>query len=135
MKAVRLDDEGLLSSPMQEFGGNTVGETERFQVQFLLNDRRANIAYESFPPGSTVNWAFWHDEVHIITGGTAKVTYTLPPNHRKQVTKTFSKGDAYLIPNGTRARFEVEPGDPYLHACIIMPRFTYSPEELSETYE
>ena len=82
---------------------------ERFKVQFLVNDRRGTLAYEAFAAGSTVNWAFWHDEVHVITGGEAKVT-SAPPNHRKQVTKTFRKGDTYLIPNGTRARFEVTAG-------------------------
>jgi hypothetical protein len=135
MIAARLDDAGLLSSAVHEFGGPVVGSTEKFQVQFLLNDPRATIAYESFEASSTVNWAFWHDEVPIITGGTAQVTYTLAPNHKKQVTKTFTKGHAYLIPNGTRARFEVEADGPYLHVCVIMPRFGYSREELTDTYE
>lgn len=134
MKAVRLDDQSLLASEPQVFGGPEVGSKETFQVQFLLNDRRANIAYESFDAGSTVNWAFWHDEVHIITRGSARVTYTLPPNHRLQVTKVFTQGDAYLIPDGTRARFEIEPGTPYLHICVIMPRFTYEQAELTDSY-
>jgi mannose-6-phosphate isomerase-like protein (cupin superfamily) len=131
---VRLDDESLLASEPHVFGGPTVGSKETFQVQFLLNDRRANIAYESFGAGSTVNWAFWHDEVHIITGGTARVTYTLPPNHRLEVTKEFTQGDAYLIPNGTRARFEVASEAPYLHVCVIMPRFVYDRAELTDSY-
>ena len=134
MKAVRLDEEALLSSPPQVFGGPIVGQSERFQVQFLLNDRRATLALESFAPRSTVNWSFWHDEVHHVTRGTATATYTLPPNHRKQVTKTFRAGDAYLIPNGTRVRFEI--GDePYVHFCVIMPRFPYDQDERNDTYE
>ena len=100
----------------------------------LVNDRRATLAYEAFAAGSTVNWAFWHDEVHVITGGEAKVTYTLGPNHRKQVTKTFRKGDTYLIPNGARVRFEVAPGAPYLHVCVIMPRFEFSKDERLDNY-
>jgi mannose-6-phosphate isomerase-like protein (cupin superfamily) len=134
MIAARLDDEKLLASEDQVFGGNVVGMQERFKVQFLVNDRRATLAYEAFAAGSTVNWAFWHDEVHVITGGEAKVTYTLPPNHRKQVTKTFRKGDTYLIPNGTRARFEITPAGPYLHVCVIMPRFEYSKDERLDQY-
>src|SRR3990170_2213695 len=106
MKAVRLDEAALLASEPQVFGGPIVGQTERFQVQFLLNDPRGTLALESFAPNSTVNWAFWHDEVHYITRGSAIITYTLAPNHRKQVTRTFTAGDAYLIPTGGEG-----PGD------------------------
>lgn len=134
MYGARLDDEKLLASEELTFGGPVVGTEERFKVQFLVNDRRGTLAYESFAPGSTVNWAFWHDEVHVIMGGTAKCTYTLGPNHRKQVTKTFTKGDTYLIPNGARVRFEVVSDDPYLHVCVIMPRFEFSKDERLDNY-
>ena len=134
MIATRLDDEKLLASEEQVFGGPIVGTQERMKVQFLVNDRRACLGYESFAPGATVNWAFWHDEVHYITRGTAKATYTLAPNHRKIITKTFTKGDAYLIPNGARVRFEVGPDEPYLHFCVIMPRFEYSKDERIDNY-
>jgi mannose-6-phosphate isomerase-like protein (cupin superfamily) len=134
MIGARLDDESLLASEDLVFGGPLVGSEERFKVQFLVNDRRATLAYEAFAAGSTVNWAFWHDEVHVITRGEAKVTYTLGPNHRKQVTKTFRKGDTYLIPNGARVRFEVAPGAPYLHVCVIMPRFEFSKDERLDAY-
>jgi len=134
MKEVRLDEKALLASDLLEFGGPLVGEIERFQVNFLLNDHRATLAHESFPANSTVNWAFWHDEVHLVTRGRAVVVYTLAPNHRKQVTKTFETGHAYLIPNGARVRFEI--GDePYVHFCVIMPRFEYSKDERYDTYE
>jgi len=134
MKVVRLDEESLLASEPQTFGGPTVGETEQFQVQFLLNDRRATLALEAFAANSTVNWAFWHDEVHYITRGTATAEYTLGPNHIKRVTKTFTAGDAYLIPNGARVRFEI--GDePYVHFCVIMPRFEYDRDERNDSYE
>lgn len=133
MIGARLDDEGLLASKELVFGGCTVGTEERFKVQFLVNDRRATLAYEAFEAHSTVNWAFWHDEVHVIMRGEAKVTYTLAPNHRKQVTKTFRKGDTYLIPNGARVRFEIG-AEPYLHVCVIMPRFEYSKDERLDNY-
>lgn len=133
MKHAHLDTERLLGSEIQTFGGSRVGDEERFQVEFAINDHRATIAHEAFLANSTVHWAFWHDEVHIITGGTADVTYTLPPNHRKQVKKTFRAGDAYLIPDGARVRFDI--GDePYVHICVIMPRFTYTRDERSDTY-
>jgi len=134
MYGATLDDDALEASEEQIFGGPTVGSEERFKVQFILNDRRATIAYESFAPNSTVNWAFWHDEVHVITKGEARVTYTLGPNHRKQVTKTFKAGDTYLIPNGARARFEVVSDEPYLHVCVIMPRFEFSRDERLDEY-
>ena len=134
MIGAKLDDEALLASEELEFGGPVVGTTERFKVRFLVNDPRATLGYESFAPHSEVNWSFWHDEVHVITRGTAEVTYTLGPNHRKQVTKTFTAGDTYLIPNGTRARFRVTSDEPYLHVCVIMPRFEYSKDERTDKY-
>jgi hypothetical protein len=130
-----LDDQALLDSEELVFGGPVVGSEERFKVRWLVNDRRGSIAYESFAPGSTVNWAFWHDEVHVIMGGEAEIAYTLAPNHRKQVRRTFRKGDTYLITNGARLRFRVISDDPYLHVCVIMPRFEYSKDERLDTYE
>jgi mannose-6-phosphate isomerase-like protein (cupin superfamily) len=133
MKSARLDEQGLLDSEVRTFGGPRVGDEERFQVEFVLNDHRATIAHEAFLPGTTVNWAFWHDEVHIVTRGKAEVTYTLAPNHRKLVRKTLQAGDSYLIPDGARVRFEI--GDePYVHICVIMPRFEYSKDERTDTY-
>jgi mannose-6-phosphate isomerase-like protein (cupin superfamily) len=117
MIGASLSDEKLLAPEDLVFGGPTVGSEKRVKGQFLVNDRGATLAYEAFAAGSTVNWAFWHDEVHVITRGEAKVTYTLGPNHRKQVTKTFRKGDTYLIPNGARVRFEIGPDEPYL-SCL-----------------
>lgn len=129
MIGARLDAEALLQSPMESFGGPLVGTEERFQVQWLVNDRRASIAYEAFPGKSTVNWAFWHDEVHVITGGEAEVTYTIAPNHRQVRTATFGPGAVYLIPSGARARFDIVSDEPYLHICLIMPRFELSKDE------
>jgi mannose-6-phosphate isomerase-like protein (cupin superfamily) len=134
MYGAHLDEKKLLESEDLVFGGPVVGTEERFKTQFLVNDRRGTLAYEAFAAGSTVNWAFWHDEVHVIMGGEAKCTYTLGPNHRKQVTKTFRKGDTYVIPNGARVRFEVSPDGPYLHVCIIMPRFEFSKDERLDSY-
>jgi len=133
MNNVRLDEEALLSSEVRAFGGPRVGDEERFLVEFVVNDPRGVIAHEAFLPNTVVNWAFWHDEVHIVTRGKAEVTYTLGPNHRKQVTKTFQTGDTYVIPDGARVRFEI--GDePYVHICVIMPRFEYSKDERMDSY-
>ncbi|HEX2154608.1 MAG TPA: hypothetical protein VHL52_11590 [Acidimicrobiia bacterium] len=134
MIAAHLDEKRLLESAVRTFGGSRIGDKESFQVEFVVNDARAAIAHEAFPPGTTVNWAFWHDEVHIVTRGSAVVTYTLAPNHRKEVTKTFRAGDTYVIPDGARVRFEI--GDePYVHVCVIMPRFEYTKDERSDSYE
>ena len=134
MKDARLDQEQLLASNALRFGGPRVGDEETFQVQFLVNDPRGVIAHEAFLPNTVVNWAFWHDEVHVVTRGRAEVTYTLGPNHRKQVRKSFAAGDTYLIPDGARVRFEI--GDePYVHVCVIMPRFEYTKDERANTYQ
>ncbi len=135
MKVTRLDEESLLGSEPQVFGGPVVGQEEKFQVQFLVNDARGAIAFEAFPAGSTVDWAFWHDEVHVVTRGRAEVTYTLAPNHRKQVKRTVEAGQAYLIPDGARLRFDVDEGEPYVHVCVIMPRFDYTKDERTDSYE
>lgn len=124
-----LDEVGEL-----EFGGPVVGEKERFRVKFLVNDRAGSIAIEDFPPGRETRWAFWHDEVHVVLDGEAEISYTLPPNHRKVVTRTARKGDAYLIVNGTRTTFRVTSEAPYLHACIIMPRYQFDKWLLREEY-
>jgi len=134
MISCRLDAEKLLGGPLEAFGGPEVGSKEQFKVQFLVNDPRGIIANEAFLPGTTVRWAFWQDEVHVIQGGEAEVSFTLPPNHHKVVTKIFRKGDAYLILNGTRATFKVAPGEPYLHVCIMMPRMEYARWQLKGEY-
>jgi mannose-6-phosphate isomerase-like protein (cupin superfamily) len=134
MKEARLDQEELLASAPLRFGGPRVGDEEEFKVQFVINEPRGTIAHEAFLPDTVVNWAFWHDEVHVVTRGRADVTYTLGPNHRKQVKRTFEAGDTYLIPSGARVRFEI--GDePYVHVCVIMPRFEYTKEERHDTYQ
>ena len=134
MKEARLDAEMLLASSPLRFGGPRVGDEEVFQVQFLVNDPRGTIAHEAFLPDSVVNWAFWHDEVHVVTRGRADVTYTLGPNHRKQVKTAFEAGDTYLIPSGARVRFEIGH-EPYVHVCVIMPRFEYTRDERHDSYE
>jgi mannose-6-phosphate isomerase-like protein (cupin superfamily) len=134
MKAARLDEAALLASEPKVFGGSRVGEEETFQVEFLVNDPRGTIAFEAFPARSNINWAFWHDEVHVVTRGRAKVTYTLAPNHRKRVERSFQAGDTYLIPSGARVRFEIGE-EPYLHVCVIMPRYEYTREERHDTYD
>lgn len=135
MKFARLDEKALLDSEMQEFGGPVVGDVERFQVRFVVNDPRGAIAHEAFAAGSVVNWAFWHDEVHYVTRGEATVTYTLAPNHRKQVTRHCQAGDAYVIPDGARVRFEIGDDEPFVHVCVIMPRFEYPKEERTDSYQ
>ncbi|MDE1674874.1 hypothetical protein [Nocardia gipuzkoensis] len=135
MFSAKLDDDALLASPERVFGGPTVGTEERMRLQILVNDERGVIAYESFAPGDTVHWAFFHNETHVITRGEAEVTYTLGPNFRKQVTKIFRAGDTYLIPSGARVRWRVGPDEPYLHICTIMPRFHYTKDERIETYQ
>lgn len=117
-----------------ECGGSEVGKKEHFKVKFFVNDPAGSIALESFLPGATVNWAFWHDEVHVVLGGEAEVEYTLPPNHRKVCQARIGKGQAYLILAGTRTKFKIISREPYLHACVIMPRFHYEKRLLKEEY-
>lgn len=132
MISCKLDTEALLGKPLQSFGGPEVGTQEQFKVSFLVNDPKGIIAYEAFLPGTTVRWAFWHDEIHIIIGGEAEVEFTVAPNHGKIGTRKYAKGDAYLILNGTRATFRVTSPDPYLHVCVMMPRTEYARWQVKE---
>ncbi len=129
-----LDPGELDKVGEMEFGGPVVGEKERFRVKFLVNDRAGSIAIEDFPAGKETRWAFWHDEVHFVLDGEAEISYTLPPNHRKVVTRNTKKGDAYVIVNGTRATFRITSKTPYLHACVIMPRYNFDKWLLREEY-
>ena len=93
------------------------------RTQFLVNDPAGTIGLESFAPKDTVNWAFFHSEVHMVVRGEAEITYTLPPNHQNPKTITARAGMAYLILNGSRVRFRVTSTEPYVHACVMMPRY------------
>jgi mannose-6-phosphate isomerase-like protein (cupin superfamily) len=119
----QLDAEKLAASPEQVFGGPIIGTTARMRVDFAVNDPAGTIAFETFAPGDTVDWAFFHAETHVVLGGSADIEYTLPPNHKKIHTASAKAGTAYVIINGTRARFRVTSAEPYLHVCVIMPRY------------
>lgn len=135
MIVTHLDTERLLASPVREFGGSSPGQKERFQVEFLVNDPRGVVAYEAFEPGRATEWCFWHDEFHVCVGGEAEVELTLPPDHGEVLRQTIKTGDAVLILAGTRARFHVPDGAPYLHVCLIAPRYEYAGYLLKRDYE
>ncbi len=119
----QVDQKKLAAMPEQVFGGPVVGTQARMRVDFAVNDPAGTIAFETFAAGDTVDWAFFHSETHVVLGGEAEIEYTLPPNHGRIRTATARAGMAYLIINGTRARFRITSKEPYLHVCIIMPRY------------
>ncbi|MGD9763551.1 MAG: hypothetical protein AB7V27_07555 [Candidatus Binatia bacterium] len=119
----KVDPEKLAAQPEQVFGGPVVGTTSRMRVDFAINDPAGTIAFETFAPGDTVDWAFFHAETHYVVSGEAEIEYTLPPTHKRIHTATAGPGTAYLIINGTRARFRITSKEPYLHVCVIMPRY------------
>lgn len=135
MRPGRLDEEQLLGSEPDAYGGPQPGTTEHMHLDWIVNDPRATVCQEAFPPGAVVSWAFWHSEVHIVLKGEAEVTYTQAPNHRKVVTRTFGPGDTYLIPDGARLRTRVTSDEPYVHIGVIMPRVWHSKEERTDSYE
>jgi hypothetical protein len=133
MIVAQLDRDRLLELPLSEFGGASPGQKERFRVEFPINDPRGVIGWEAFEPNRATEWSFWHDEFHVCLGGSAEVELTLPPNHGEVLSQTIGTGDAVLILAGTRARFHV--GDePYVHVCLIAPRFEYAKYLLTEDY-
>tara|TARA_Y100000310_G_scaffold205596_1_gene205968 strand:+ start:11 stop:490 length:480 start_codon:yes stop_codon:yes gene_type:complete len=118
-----------------ELGGPIVGTVERFPFKALINTPQALVGIENFLPGSTIHWAFWHDEVQYILQGQAEITYTLVPNHNKVNKILVDKGQACLILSGTRATFKVLSEEPYTHLSVIMPRYNYDRWLLKEEYE
>ena len=108
-----------------KLGGPVVGTQEITKLGVLLNEPGAFVCLEDWPSGAESNWAFWHDEIHIILGGSADLSYTLPPNHTTVRQRSCREGDVYLIVNGSRAKWQVTSEDPYRHLCVIMPRYGY----------
>lgn len=124
--------EGL---EMPEWGGPIIGTTQQFIMKALVNVPQALIGIEDFMPGSTVNWAFWHDEFQYILRGEAEITYTLVPDHSKVNTVRIKAGQCYLILNGTRATFKVLSKEPYTHFWVNMPRYHYDRWILKQEYD
>ncbi|MBI3966451.1 MAG: hypothetical protein HY329_12535 [Chloroflexi bacterium] len=129
-----LDEDALAASVEYQFGGPIVGTKERMRTQFLVNNPEGTIAFESFAAGDTVNWSFFHAETHVVLRGEAEITYTLPPNHGKIKKATAKAGMAYVIINGTRAQFKITSSEPYVHVCVIMPRYHLEKYLLREEY-
>jgi mannose-6-phosphate isomerase-like protein (cupin superfamily) len=108
-----------------EIGSPIVGGKEKLKLKRLINDPAATVSLEDFLPGEELNWAFWHDEVHLVISGKAEIHYTLPPSHNRIRKKITGRGDTYLILNGSRVKFKVISREPYRHYCVIMPRYHY----------
>ena len=71
-------------------------------------------------------------ERQVDTGGKwITVSYGRPLKRGREL---FGTGDAYLIPDGARATFRIVSDEPYLHVCVIMPRFEFSKEERTDSY-
>ncbi len=135
MIVTHLDREELLDREPTVFGGMSPGSKESFRLSFPINDPHGVVCWEAFDAGRSTEWAFWHSEFHVCLGGSADVTYTLPPNHQDVLTTSIREGDAVLILAGTRARFDVPPGDPYVHVSLFQPRYEYAKYLLEKRYD
>ena len=122
----RLDSQKLERTPIVEFGGPSVS-TSAGPVRFttLVNVPEAWIGLEDFLPGTEHRWAYHYNEVQLVLGGKAEITYTLGADPNKVFQAVAQKGDTYLIPCGTRAIFKVVSDEPYRHYWVIMPRYHY----------
>jgi hypothetical protein len=127
-----IDDARRDGIPKWDLGGPIVGTSEITYLKVMLNEPQAFIALEDWPSGSESNWAFWHDEIHLVLDGEAEITYTLPPNHTKVQSRNCGKGSVYIILAGTRARWRVVSETPYSHMCFVMPRYEYDKRLLRE---
>jgi ethanolamine utilization protein EutQ (cupin superfamily) len=106
-----------------EFDDAATVETPRGNLHILpyISDEAAQVAYEHFEPKSTVVWQYWHDEVHYVIEGKAKITYALAPLFIVTGEITAEAGDVYLIPKGADLKFEIISDEPYRHLCVMMP--------------
>lgn len=134
MIITHLDTEKLLAEAPSEFGGNSPGSKESFRLQFLVNDPRGVVCWEAFDAGRATEWAFWHDEFHVCLSGAADVEFTLPPNHGEVLRAEIRPRDAVLIVAGTRARFHVPEGEPYVHVSLFQPQYQYAKYLLKRDY-
>ena len=134
MIITHLDTKELLKLEPTVFGGNSPGDKEQFRLCFPINDPQGVVCWEAFDAGRSTEWSFWHAEFHVCMSGSANVEYTLPPNHQEILKTTIRAGDAVLILDGTRARFDVPAEEPYVHVSLFQPRYEYSKYLLNQEY-
>ena len=87
----------------------------------FVQEPAGHITLEDFLPGTTFEWTFWHDEVHIVVKGKAEVEFYQPPLFQEKGTAVIEEGDAYLMHRGENIIFKVISEEPYRHLCVIMP--------------
>lgn len=110
-------DKELAESEFRKFVVKGVPVTMKRFVQ----EPAGHITLEDFLPGTTFEWTFWHDEVHIVVSGKAEVEFYQPPLFQEKGTTVMEEGDAYLIHRGEMLVFKVLSGEPYRHLCVMMP--------------
>ena len=87
----------------------------------FVQEPAGHITLEDFLPASTVEWTYWHDEVHIVVKGKAKIECYQPPLFQEKAEAVLEEGDAYLMHRGEYIIFKVISDEPFRHLCIIMP--------------
>lgn len=90
-------------------------------IKRFVQEPAGHITLEDFPAGSTVEWTYWHDEVHVVVKGKAQVEYYLPPLFQDKGQAVLQEGDAYLMHRGECVVFKVLGDQPFRHLCVIMP--------------
>ncbi|HTX00667.1 MAG TPA: hypothetical protein VMD59_17945 [Acidimicrobiales bacterium] len=134
MIIAHFDREQVLALEPTEYGGMSPGEKERFRLTFPVNDPQGVICWEAFDAGKSTSWSYWHAEFHVCMSGSARIVYTLPPNHTEILETEIRPGDAMLVLAGTRARFDVPESEPYVHMSLFQPRYEYSKYLLKQDY-
>ena len=79
------------------------------------------INFEDFVKGPDIVWVMPHDEVHVVTKGTAEITYHLPPLMRETGTVTAKPGSVCFLPRASRIVWRVTSDEPFRHLCICFP--------------
>ena len=114
---VHVNPEAKPTSMVKTFRGNIGGFS---QEKGIFHPEGALVLEDLFA-GDTINWPFFHAEIHYVLKGKTEISYMLPPWYDERKTITVIPGDAYLVPKGTDVTFKVAHGKPHRHIAIAMP--------------
>ena len=87
----------------------------------LVQEPAADISLRELSPGTTFEWMWWHDEMHIVVKGKAEIEFYLPPLYLEPTRVVTEEGDGYLIYRKENLTFKVISDQPYRYLSVIMP--------------
>ena len=97
------------------------GATSHGRSVNVMDEPSAQAWYQDWFAGNDVEWTCWTNEVHIVLGGAAEITYWNPPTWEDTGTVQVRAGSIYLIPLGCKFHVCVTSEDPLRHVVVDFP--------------